>query len=240
MTTPLHASIVTPTYREVESLPHLIPAVHEAMLETGLTYELIVVDDNSQDGTESLIDDLAGQYPLRLVVRRQERGLSSAVLAGFDQAGGQALVCMDADLSHPPARLPDLITPIIEGQADFVVGSRYVPGATTDADWGIARWLNSKVATLCARPLTDIRDPMSGFFALPREAFQQADAVEPIGYKIGLELLVKTGAKRVREVPIHFADRRYGASKLGLREQINYLRHVGRLLRYRMRARRAS
>lgn len=235
MTDSPHASIITPTFREVDSLPHLIPAVDEAMEAAGLSYELIVVDDDSQDGTAALIDRLADQYPLQLIVRRDARGLSSAVLAGFHQARGTALVCMDADLSHPPDRLANLIAPILRDEADFVVGSRYVEGGSTDADWGVRRWLNSKVATWCARPLTAIRDPMSGFFALPRNAFERARDIEPIGYKIGLELLVKTDARRVREVPIHFADRRYGESKLGLREQLNYLRHVTRLMRYRVR-----
>jgi dolichol-phosphate mannosyltransferase len=139
---------------------------------------------------------------------------------------------MDADLSHPPEAIPSLLRKLDEG-ADFVVGSRYVDGGVTDDDWGFFRWLNSRVATLLARPFTSLEDPMSGFFALRRTTFARADALNPIGYKIGLELLVKCRCSAVAEVPIAFVDRIHGESKLTLREQFRYLRHVRRLFIYR-------
>src|SRR5690349_15415001 len=107
---------------------------------------------------------------------------------------------MDADLSHPPEALPGMLTKLREG-ADFVLGSRYVRGGTTSDDWGVLRWLNSRVATWLARPLTSVRDPMSGFFALRRSTFEAGREFNPIGYKIGLELIVKCGCERVVEVP---------------------------------------
>jgi dolichol-phosphate mannosyltransferase len=135
-------------------------------------------------------------------------------------------------LSHPPEAIPSLLRKLDEG-SDFVVGSRYVEGGVTDDDWGFFRWLNSRVATLLARPFTSLEDPMSGFFALRRTTFARADALNPIGYKIGLELLVKCRCSAVAEVPIAFVDRIHGESKLTLREQFRYLRHVRRLFIYR-------
>lgn len=140
---------------------------------------------------------------------------------------------MDADLSHPPEKVPELIAGLQSGQADFVIGSRYVPGASMDAEWGLFRWLNSKVATLLALPLVRVKDPMSGFFALRRDVFLAAGDLSPIGYKIGLELLVKTGCTEPAEIPIHFANRTIGESKLSVVEQLKYLAHLGRLLDYK-------
>lgn len=197
-------------------------------------YEIVVVDDNSQDGTEQIISAAADRYPVRLITRTPERGLSSAVIRGFTDAQGDILVCMDADLSHPPEALPQLISAIRRNPSvDFVIGSRYVPGAGTDQSWGVFRWLNSKVATLMARPFTSAQDPMAGFFALPRSVFARADRLNPIGYKIGLELIVKCQCRDVKEVPIYFADRRFGQSKLSLREQLHYIEHLKRLADYK-------
>jgi dolichol-phosphate mannosyltransferase len=197
-------------------------------------YEILVVDDHSQDGTEEACAVLARTYPLRLLVRRNERGLASAVLHGMRQARGTWLVVMDADLSHPPEAVPSLVAPLRAGKADFVLGSRYVPGGSTEEGWGLYRWLNSKIATLLAWPLARVHDPMAGFFALPGRLFEAAEGLDPIGYKIGLELLVKCRCRRVVEVPIHFRNRLHGHSKLSLREQVNYLRHLLRLYRFRL------
>ena len=134
---------------------------------------------------------------------------------------------MDADLSHPPERIPDLLTQL-DGDCDMVVGSRYVRGASTAGEWGLARTLNSRIATLLATPLTACSDPMAGFFAVDRRALPDPAVLRPVGYKIGLELMVR-GRLRVREVPIAFADRRDGRSKLGWRQRLDYLRHLGRL-----------
>lgn len=227
-------SVIVPAYREAENLPLLIPRVHAALQQAGMSAEIIVVDDNSPDDTPQVMAKLAEEHPVRLIVRTTERGLSSAVVRGMQEARGEILVCMDADLSHPPEKVPELVAALLEQQGDFVIGSRYVAGGRTDDDWGLFRRLNSQVATLLARPLTTARDPMAGFFALRRETFQSAEPLDPIGYKIGLELMVKCRCQRVREIPIHFHDRLHGESKLSLKEQVNYLRHLGRLYRYRL------
>jgi len=225
-----------PTYREAENLRPLVTRLAAAMAEAA-PYEVIIVDDDSRDGTAEQVAALAAEgHPVRLVTRVGERGLSSAVIRGFQEAAGRTLVCMDADLSHPPEAVPALLEALADGEADFVIGSRYVPGASTDEAWGAFRWLNSKVATLLALPLVRVRDPMAGFFCLRRETFERSAPLNPIGYKIALELMVKCRYRRIREVPIHFANRRFGSSKLTLREQVNYLRHLKRLADFKFGA----
>lgn len=231
-------SVIVPTFREAENLAVLIPRLQQVFAEANVAGEIIIVDDKSPDDTVGVVQQLGRVFPVRLLVRQNERGLSSAVIAGMRAAEGDVLLCMDADLSHPPEDVPRLfrqvdMTP--NGRsADFVIGSRYASGGSTETGWGLGRWLNSKVATWMARPLVSVRDPMAGFFALPREAFlRAADRLDPIGYKIGLELLVKTNASTVIEVPIEFRNRLHGESKLSLREQLDYLRHLARLYRFR-------
>jgi dolichol-phosphate mannosyltransferase len=220
-------TIVVPTFREAENIPLLIDRIAKVREDLGLEIDVLFMDDDSRDGSEDVVRSRPEKW-LQLVVRTRDRGLSPAVLDGLHRAQGDVLVCMDADLSHPPEVLPDMLAKLRDG-ADFVVGSRYAPGGTTSDDWGVFRWLNSRVATLLARPLTAMRDPMSGFFALRRSTFQQGSDLNPIGYKIGLELIVRCGCERVVEIPIHFEDRRYGDSKLTLRQQLQYLQHLRRL-----------
>ncbi|MCH7814027.1 MAG: glycosyltransferase, partial [Planctomycetes bacterium] len=180
------------------------------------------------------VEELARRYRVRIVVRTGQRGLSSAVLRGFEESAGGVLVVMDADLQHPPECIPELVACITEDRADFVIGSRYVGLGAVDGDWPWHRRINSGVATWLARPLTKVRDPMSGFFALARETWQGAARLNPVGYKIGLELMVKARCRRCLEVPIAFADRHKGASKLTLGQQLRYLQHLLRLYRFRL------
>ncbi len=226
-------SVIVPTYREAENLPRLIPQAAAALSDRGWNWELIVIDDNSPDGTRDLLAQLSRQWPqVRYRIRDTDRGLSSAVLAGLAMAEYDYLLVMDADLSHPPDSIPALIEPLLQGQADFTIGSRYVAGGKTE-DWGRFRWINSAVATLLSRPFTkSVRDPMAGFFALPRRLYLAADKLNPIGYKIGLELIVKCHVKKVVEVPIVFRNRLHGESKLTLKEQFRYLEHLSRLYDY--------
>lgn len=233
-------SVILPTYREAENLPHLLPRISESLQAAGLEYEIIIVDDGSADGTQAVCERLSEDLPLRLVVREGERGLATAVIRGMQEAEGDVLVVMDADGSHSPAVLPDLVAAVTDGVHDLAIGSRYVPGGSTDEGHGVLHRLNSHAATLLARPLTRARDPMSGFLALRKETVEQGDSLTPVGYKIGLELIVKChlegpgGGRRIIEIPIDFGVRVHGASKLGLRAQIDYLRHLGRLFAYKV------
>ncbi len=227
-------SIIVPTYQEVESLPHLIERL-TPLVERFPGFELLVMDDDSRDGTEALVEKLGLPW-VRLVVRRANRGLSQAVVDGLRLARNDTIVVMDADLSHPPEMIPQMVAEA--ARHEFVVGSRYVEGGAVDEGWTVYRWINSQVATVMARPFTRIKDPMSGFFAFRRELLERAAPLNPVGYKIGLELIVKSAVRDVLEIPIHFVDRRYGRSKLSVREHMAYLRHVGRLAAFKLRGRR--
>jgi dolichol-phosphate mannosyltransferase len=227
-------TVVVPTYHEVENLRPLVIGIGDAMAKAKRSYEIIIVDDDSRDGADQAVKELNDLgHPIRLITRVGERGLSSAVIRGFSEAAGETLICMDADLSHPPEAIPRILEPLGETGVDLVLGSRYVPGASTDEQWGLLRWINSKIATALARPFTSVKDPMSGFFVIPRKVYQKAAPLKPIGYKIALELIVKCDCTVIREVPIHFAQRQFGKSKLSLTERLNYLRHLNRLLRFK-------
>ena len=222
-------SVVVPAWNEAENIPLLVPRIAAAL--AGRQYEVVIVDDGSRDATVDVCRTLAQTYPVRLIVRdKPTHGLSGAVLHGIDASTGDTLACMDADLQHPPERLPDLIAPVESGAADFTIGSRYVAGGTTEGGWTLFRKLNSEVATFLARPFAGAtKDPMSGFFALKRSTYDRAERLTPLGYKIALELMCKCRVKHVNEVPIHFGLRTKGESKLSLKQQFRYLEHLSRL-----------
>ena len=228
-------SIIVPTFQEAQNLPLLAAEITAALAPVVAEWELIIVDDNSQDGTLEVCQQLCHDgVPVRLVVRTHARGLSSAVMEGFTHAQAPILVVMDADLSHPASAIPQMYAAILEGD-EFVIGSRYVSGGSTDDQWSTYRWLNSKVAACLAKPLVSLRDPMAGFFAVPRSLLERCERLNPIGYKIALEILIKSRATRVREIPIHFRDRQFGESKLQLKQQLLYLQHLYMLYRFRAR-----
>ncbi len=221
-------SIIVPPLNQAHNLPALPERNNLAIGAT--PYEILIIDDKSRDNTPQVCDELSRKYPLRLIVRENPtNGLSGAVLHGIAQSRGQRIVVMDADLQHPPEKIPELLAALDSG-ADFALGSRYIPGGSTGQQWGLFRKLNSWVATVLARPFAGrVNDPMSGFFALDRATFDRAERLTPLGYKIALELICKCRVKQVREVPIHFAERTAGESKLSLKQQFRYLEHLSRL-----------
>jgi dolichol-phosphate mannosyltransferase len=228
-------SIIVPTYQEADNLKPLITCIAAVMDKVSMPYEVIVVDDNSKDGSSEIISELAEEgYPVRVITRIGTRGLSTAVICGFHEAKGDILACMDADLSHPPEALLRLIKVFKDTKVEFAIGSRYVPGAGTADSWGLFRWVNSKLATLLARPFTQVKDPMAGFFMLPRSVFERSRSLNPIGYKIGLELIVKCSCHNIVEVPIYFENRKYGQSKLNILEQFYYIIHLKRLADFKL------
>ncbi len=230
---PLDVSIVVPAYREAGNLRPLTERTFSALERAGLRGELIIVDDDSRDGSVEIVEALSGEYPVRIIVRTQERGLSSAVLRGFVEAAGDRLVVMDADLQHPPEKVPELLERLGTGDCDFVIGTRYAGAGGIGEDWPWHRRIVSKVASMMARPLSPLSDPMSGFLALRRETWQQARHLDPIGYKIGLELYVKGGCRSHGEVPIRFAARSAGESKLTGKVLVHYVKHLIKLYRFR-------
>jgi dolichol-phosphate mannosyltransferase len=216
-----------PTYNERDNLPPLAARIFTAL--DPQQSELVVVDDDSPDGTAVVGQQLAARYPVRVLVRRAQRGLATAVIAGLGEARGALVVVMDADLSHPPESIPALLAPLLSNPAvNIVIGSRFVPGSAIALDWPAPRRLNSWGARLLARPLVNVRDMMSGFFAV-RRADLRLEALHPIGYKIALELIVRHGWTNIVETPITFSERAAGQTKLNAREQLRYLRHLARL-----------
>ena len=228
-------TVIVPTYREVLSLPRLLARIEAVRDQHELQLDVLIMDDDSGDGTDLAVRVFARPW-VTLVSRRERRGLSEAVVEGLQRARTDTVVIMDADLSHPPEEIPALLRELMAG-ADGALGSRYARGGSTDAEWGMFRWLNSRVATLLALPITRVADPMAGFFAMWRRDLARAERLDPIGYKIVLELIVKCDLRRIVEVPIHFTERRLGDSKLTIKQQLLYLHHVTRLYRYILRRR---
>jgi dolichol-phosphate mannosyltransferase len=224
-------TVVVPTYREVENIPHLVARLQGVREQFGLDLELLLMDDDSRDGSDKVVETLALPW-IYLVTRTTNRSLSYAVLDGLMRSERDVLVVMDADLSHPPEKIPEMVA-LLAGNVDVVVGSRFADGGSTAHDWGVLRWLNSRVATLLALPLARLSDPMSGFFAMRRSTFVAGRDFNPIGYKILLELILKCRCSRIVDVPIHFDNRRFGKSKLSLKEQLKYLQHLRRLYIYK-------
>ncbi|OVE77892.1 hypothetical protein BVX99_01330 [bacterium F16] len=229
-------SVIVPTYHEAANIGPLVERIEATLNAAGIDHELLIVDDNSQDGIEEVVTKLAESgVPITCLVRLTDKGLSKAVIHGFQQATGRILVCMDADLSHPPEGLPAMIKPIQDDQAEFVIGSRFTKGGSISEAWTLPRWINSKVATLLCWPLHfgRVKDPMAGFFAIPRKAFERGSRINPIGWKVGLELLVKCRCNPITEVPIHFENRIEGESKLNMKHQLEYLFHLHTLYLFR-------
>ena len=231
-------SIIIPTFREVMNIPLLVREIAHYLKSQISDWELIIVDDDSRDGTVAICESLQKSgFPIKLVVRKNEQGLATAVMEGFKHARAPIFVVMDGDLSHMPAAVPLLYEAIING-AEFAVGSRYVLGGGTDDKWTFYRYLNSKVASLLARPLVALGDPMSGFFAMPRSLWERCQCLSPVGYKIGLEMLVKCNPQNIKEIPIYFRTRKLGESKLTVKQQFLYLFHLCSLYRYKFTERK--
>jgi dolichol-phosphate mannosyltransferase len=223
-------SVVIPTYNERDNLEPLVEAIHRALADEA--YEIVFIDDNSRDGTAELAEALAKKYPVRVIVRRDERGLASAVVHGFARAKGEIVAVMDADLQHPPMVLRDMVRAARDG-ADLVIASRYVEGGSCEG-WGLIRRIISKGAIFLAHlflPRTRrIGDPMAGFFLL-RKSVVDGVALKPAGYKILLEVLMLGRYDRAVEVPYSFRVREKGESKLKASTQIDYLKHLFSLMR---------
>ncbi|MDQ2952197.1 MAG: polyprenol monophosphomannose synthase [Chloroflexota bacterium] len=198
----------------------------------GREWELVVVDDGSPDGTADIAADLGRTLPIKVVRRAGKAGLASAVLAGFAAAKGDLLLVMDADLSHPPEVAPQLADAIGAG-ADLAVGSRYVSGGGVK-DWPMTRQVVSRVACLMGNVLVPVRDCTSGFFAIRRSVIDGVK-LNPIGFKIGFEVMARGRWQKMVEVPYTFRDREHGTSKFGQREIFQYVKQLGQVARERVR-----
>lgn len=224
-------SIIVPTYNERDRLPELVAAIFAAFGAARLHGELIVVDDNSPDGTGALAEELAARHAIRVLHRPGKLGLGTAVVDGFSTAAAPVVGVIDADMSHPPMLLPRMFAAMQEARADVVVASRYVPGGGTRG-WPFTRLLMSRMACLLARGLTPVRDATSGFFLIRRDLAREV-RISAGGFKICLELLVRGRPASVLEVPYVFAGRTAGESKMNLKEAVGYLVQLRDLHRFR-------
>jgi dolichol-phosphate mannosyltransferase len=224
-------SLVVPTYNERDRLPDLVRAIFEAYAARSLEGELVIVDDNSPDGTGQVADELAQRYPIKVIHRAGKLGLGTAVIEGFKASEAEVVGVIDADLSHPAALVPRMFDVMNRERADIVIGSRYVPGGGT-ADWEMSRVLMSKFACVLARRLTPVQDATSGFFLI-RRALAEGVTISAGGFKICLELLIRSEPTLVIEVPYVFTGRTAGESKMNLKEALGYLRQLRDLQAYR-------
>jgi dolichol-phosphate mannosyltransferase len=227
--------MVMPTYNESDRLAELTDALFTAAAEADLDLELIVVDDNSPDGTGQIADALAKTRRMQVVHRSGKLGLGTAVVAGFQAALADTVGVMDADFSHPPALVPKMMKVFHAADADVLVASRYIPGGSTP-NWPFKRRLLSRIGCLLARGLSPIRDAASGFFLIRRD-IAQGVIIKAGGFKICIELIVRGRPGRLVEIPYQFDDRELGESKMSMREAAGYLVQLKDLYLYRLRQR---
>lgn len=218
-------SVIIPTFNEAENIERIIRAVRTVQNDHGIHGEVVVVDDSSRDGTIEIVQKIAQTDPaVRLIVRKDDPGLSQSVVEGFSAAQGDILLVIDADFSHPPSMIPDMYNAVSSG-TDIVVGSRYLKGGGIE-DWPLKRRIISLGATGLARILVpEVTDPVSGFFALSRSVLHDAP-LRPRGYKILLEVLGRGNWTTVTELPFTFRDREAGESKLRMSTITEYAAQV--------------
>jgi len=225
-------ALVIPALREAGNLHELLTRIRSALDGAGLAWEVIVVDDDSRDGTEEIVGAIAREERrVRLLVRHGERGLSGAILHGWRHTDATILGVMDADGQHPPESLPEVIAAILNG-CDLAIASRYARGGRRS--WNPFRHMVSIFAMMAARPLQRerlrVRDTMSGFFLVRRHCVENI-SFQTSGFKLLLEILVRARIGSVQEVPFAFGRRRAGRSKLSMCVAWDYWLLLARLYR---------
>ncbi len=217
-------TIVVPTLNESDNIDLLLSRIFELDIPSN-NFEVIFVDDSSDDGTREKIRAWQECTNVHLIERTGKPDLTASILAGTDAARSNVIVVMDADLSHPHEQLEALVTPLLRGEYDVVIGSRYINGGDTH-NWPFYRRMLSRIGGWMARPFCDVSDATSGFFAFRRELAATVSE-QAHGYKILLEILmVNDGNLRIKEIPICFRDRAHGTSKLSLSHQLVYLQRL--------------
>ncbi len=217
-------SVVIPTYNEAGGIEQLIASLTDVFSASGISAEIVIVDDNSPDGTGAVVDMLRGRYPVRCVHRAGKLGLASAVIDGWETCSSRIIGVMDADFSHDPKIIPSMIRALESGECELAIGSRYISGGGI-TNWPLRRRITSRVAITLAMPLTKVKDITSGFLFCKRAVIEGVQ-LDPIGFKIGLEVIMKGKYRNAKEVPYVFTDRRVGSSKLNSGEIVNYLKQL--------------
>ncbi len=226
-------SIVIPTYNERDAIEDQIKKIFDSLDKAGIPGEVVIVDDDSPDKTWEYCEGLKSKYNLQILHRVGKKGLSSAVIDGFGIARGDIKGVMDADGSHDAGILPDMVKAIKTGECDLAIGSRYIKGGGTK-DWPWFRIFISKFAISLGRPLTRVRDITSGFCIFRKDVIEGVE-LNPVGWKIVLEIIIKGNHKKWKEFAYIFRDREKGKSKLGNKAIFNYLTHLVDLAGYMMK-----
>lgn len=222
---------MVPTYNESQNLRPLSKRIFNALAPEQIDAELIVVDDDSPDGTAGIAVALSTSFPIRLIKRPGKKGLGSAILEGIQAATSPVICVMDADLSHPPEALPQMYRIIQKNEAQLVIGSRRVAGGGTSKWIWYRKFIHWTAASLGSF-LTPIKDITSGFFMFDRKIIEGVE-LEPRSWKIGLEILVKGNYDKALEYPIVFVEREAGKSKMGLKAVLAYFSHLAYLVLYK-------
>jgi dolichol-phosphate mannosyltransferase len=216
-------SLITPTYNERQNIALLAEEIFQVIdREPDIDLELIVVDDNSPDGTGEAAEELTGKFPVKVVHRAGKLGLGSAVMAGFGESDRTYLGVIDADLSHDPSELPKLIRGL--GEYDITIGSRFGEASEVEK-WAWHRKMISLVGVGMARLLTGVEDPLSGYFFLHRAVLGEMKLTSG-GYKILLEILTKGHYDTHLSIPIIFRNRQFSTSKLNWKEHALFLKQI--------------
>jgi dolichol-phosphate mannosyltransferase len=230
-------ALVIPTLNEAGNVPVLLDRLSAAVEDAPVSCEFIIVDDGSTDGTADVARACAvADSRVRVFERRGERGLAGAVIHGWAQTDADLLGVIDADLQHPPELLPELLARVVDG-SDIAIASRYVSGnGSSLGDWNKFRIFVSRCSTLLATaPLRsrglNVKDPLSGYFVVRRECMEKL-RLQPQGFKILLEILVKGKIRNATEVPFRFATRQSGKSKADFKVALQYFALLGKLSRH--------
>ncbi len=219
----IQASIIIPTYNEADNIEPLLKEFFSSIDKTKFDVEVIIVDDNSPDGTGRIADQLSVRYPVQVIHRSGKLGLGSAVREGFARSKRDIIGVMDADLSHDP-RMINVFLGELEKGADLVIGSRFEEGSVVEK-WKWWRRLISETGVLITRFLTGVKDPLSGYFVLRKKVIENVKLTST-GYKILLEILVKGDRGTVKEIPFRFRVRLHSTSKLGAKEYWLFLKQI--------------
>lgn len=216
-------TIIIPTFNEIDNIENIITAVSDVLKKSGIKGEILVVDDDSKDGTADCVRGLFKTHPeLSLIVRPDDHGLSQSVAEGFAKAKSDIIQVIDADFSHPVELIPQFYGAIKDEGYDVCIGSRYTKGGDIQ-NWPIKRRIISLGATVFGRVLfPEVTDPVSGFFAIKKDVVRDA-SLKPRGYKILMEVLGKGKWQSFKEIPFTFKDREEGESKLRLSTILDYI-----------------
>lgn len=234
-------SVILPTFNESQNIIKMLESIQKVIPTTIMT-EIIVVDDDSPDGTGNIVEEYIknsknGTISIKVICRKNKRGLSSAILDGVKSSRGEVIVVMDSDFAHPPEKILEMLEEIQNNQVDIVVGSRYVKGGET-IGWTTSRKIISFFATKIAEYFlgVKVKDSMSGFFSFKKQIIENKQ-FDALGYKLLLEILVKTKNAKVKEIPYKCINRKEGSSKFNTSIIMDYIKLVLRLKKYKKHVR---